>query len=60
MKYRTQELVYIAVFGTIWGVVEMTLGSYLHVLNVPQAGTVLAAVGWSWGGRLCRGGARRC
>jgi len=45
MKYRTQELVYIAVFGTIWGVVEMTLGSYLHVLNVPQAGTVLAAVG---------------
>lgn len=45
MRYRTQELVYIAVFGTIWGVVEMTLGSYLHVLNVPQSGTVLAAVG---------------
>jgi hypothetical protein len=45
MKYRTQELVYIAVFGTIWGVVEMTLGSYLHVLHVPQSGTVLAGVG---------------
>ena len=45
MRYRTQELVYIAVFGTIWGVVEMTLGSYLHVLNVPQAGTLMAAVG---------------
>lgn len=45
MRYRTQELVYIAVFGTIWGVVEMTLGSYLHVLNVPQAGTWLAALG---------------
>ncbi len=45
MKYRTQELVYIAVFGTIWGVVEMTLGSYLHVLNVPQSGTLLAGMG---------------
>ena len=45
MRYRTQELVYIAVFGTIWGVVEMTLGSYAHVLNIPQSGTFLAAVG---------------
>ena len=45
MRYRTQELVYIAVFGTIWGAVEMSIGSYLHVLNVPQAGTILAAIG---------------
>lgn len=45
MRYSTRELVYIAVFGAIWGAIEMTLGSYLHVLNVPQTGTILAAVG---------------
>lgn len=45
MRSRTQELVYIAVFGAIWGAVELSVGSYLHVWNVPQAGTVLAAIG---------------
>jgi len=45
MRYSTRELVYIAVFGAIWGAIEMTLGSYLHVLNVPQTGTILSAIG---------------
>lgn len=45
MRYSTRELVYVAVFGVVWGAVEMSLGSLLHVLNVPQAGTILAAVG---------------
>lgn len=45
MRYSTRELVYIAVFGTIWGAIEMTLGSYLHVLNAPQTGTILSAMG---------------
>lgn len=45
MKYTTRQLVYIALFGTVWGGIEMTLGSYLHVLNVPQAGTIMTAMG---------------
>jgi len=45
MRYSTRELVYMATFGAIWGAIEMTLGSYLHVLNVPQTGTILSAVG---------------
>lgn len=45
MRYSTRELVYIAIFGTVWGALEMSLGSSLHVLNVPQAGTIMAAVG---------------
>lgn len=45
MRYSTRELVYIAVFGAVWGALEMSLGSLLHVLNVPQAGTIMAAVG---------------
>lgn len=45
MRYTTRELVYIAVFGTVWGALEMTVGSYLHMLNVPQTGTILTAMG---------------
>ena len=45
MRFSTRELVYMAIFGAIWGAIEMTLGSYLHVLNVPQTGTILSAVG---------------
>jgi hypothetical protein len=45
MRYTTRELVYVAIFGTVWGALEMSLGSLLHVLNVPQTGTIMAAVG---------------
>lgn len=45
MGYTTRELVTIAIFGTVWGALEMTLGSLLHVLNVPQAGVVMTTIG---------------
>lgn len=45
MKFSTRELVLLAVFGALWGVVEIGLGSVLHALNVPMLGTVLAALG---------------
>lgn len=45
MRYSTRELVYMAIFGAIWGAMEMTVGSYMHVLNVPQTGTILSAIG---------------
>jgi ABC-type thiamin/hydroxymethylpyrimidine transport system permease subunit len=45
MKFTTRELVTLTVFGTLWGLVEMTLGSLLHALNIPLSGTVLAAAG---------------
>ena len=34
----------IAVFGTLWGFVEATLGNALHLLNLPFAGTILASI----------------
>ncbi len=40
-----RDLVYIGVFGALWGAIEMTSGSLLHVLNVPFAGVMLSAVG---------------
>jgi len=45
MKNTTRELVTLAVFGTLWGVVEISLGSVLHGINIPMTGLVLAAVG---------------
>jgi hypothetical protein len=45
MKFSTRELATIAVFGTLWGISEITLGSVLKSLNVPFSGAVLGAIG---------------
>jgi hypothetical protein len=45
MKFTTRQLVTIAVFGALWGIVEISLGSVLHAVNLPMSGTVLAAIG---------------
>lgn len=50
-RFTTRDLVYIAVFGALWGVLEMTLGSYLHVIFPPVTtplvgvGTIMTAIG---------------
>jgi hypothetical protein len=45
MKLSTRELATIAVFGTLWGLSEISLGSVLKSLNVPFSGAVLGAIG---------------
>jgi hypothetical protein len=51
MKFTVRDLVYIAIFGAIWGMLEMTLGSYLHLIIPPPAtpligvGTIMTALG---------------
>jgi len=45
MKFTTRELVTLTVFGTLWGVIEISLGSLLHALNIPLSGAILAAAG---------------
>ncbi len=45
MKLSTRELATIAVFGTLWGISEISLGSVLKSLNVPFSGAVLSAIG---------------
>ena len=42
---RIRVLVYTTVFGVLWGVVETLLGTYLHVLDIPFKGAVMAAIG---------------
>jgi nucleoside-triphosphatase THEP1 len=36
---------HVAAFGALWGVLEITLGSFLHTLRIPFAGVALASAG---------------
>lgn len=45
MTFSTKELVTMAVFGALWGVVEISLGSVLKALHLPFNGAFLAAAG---------------
>jgi hypothetical protein len=45
MKFRTRDLVTLAVFGALWGLSEISLGSVLHAINIPFTGLTLTAIG---------------
>ncbi len=45
MKLNTRELVTIAVFGTLWGLVEISLGTVLKSFRIPLSGALLSAIG---------------
>lgn len=45
MRYSTRELVSLAVFGTLWGAIEIVPGSVLHAMGLPLSGVVMAASG---------------
>ena len=45
MKFSTRELVTMAIFGALWGTVEISLGSVFHAIDLPMTGMALAIVG---------------
>lgn len=45
MKFSTRELVLMAVFGALWGLVEIALGSVLHAIDLPLTGMTLSVIG---------------
>jgi len=45
MKRSTRELATLAVFGALWGLSEISLGSVLKTLNIPLSGVMLSAIG---------------
>lgn len=45
MKFSTRELVTIAVFGALWGAVEISMGTVLKALHLPFNGAFLASIG---------------
>lgn len=42
---RIRFAVYTTVFGVLWGLAEMFLGTWLKALNMPLKGAVMAAIG---------------
>jgi hypothetical protein len=49
-SYTVRDWVYVAVFGALWGALELSLGAYLHVLFPPLANTfftglIMAGIG---------------
>jgi len=42
--FTIRDWVYIAVFGALWGTIEISLGAYLHVIFPPLADTFLVGV----------------
>ncbi len=47
MKDRIKTVLTIMIYGCIWGILEMTLGSFLHVIHLPQKGLIMGAIGCS-------------
>lgn len=45
VRWSVRDLVYIAIFGALWGGLEASLGSYLHVLKVPFTGVIMGGLG---------------
>ncbi len=45
MKWTTRDLVTMAVFGALWGALEMSLGSMLHVLHLHFIGVIMGGTG---------------
>jgi hypothetical protein len=45
MRFGVRELVYIGIFGALWGAAELSLGAALHTFNVPFTGAIMSALG---------------
>jgi hypothetical protein len=45
VKYSTRELVTLAVFGALWGLSEISLGSVFHAIDLPKTGLLLSTLG---------------
>jgi ABC-type thiamin/hydroxymethylpyrimidine transport system permease subunit len=43
-KYTVRDWVYIGLFGALWGVIELSLGTILHVLFPPMANTFFTGI----------------
>jgi len=45
VRFSTRELVTMAVFGALWGLVEISLGSVFHAIELPLTGLALSTIG---------------
>ncbi len=45
IKFTTRQLVTLAVFAALWGMVEISLGAFLHSIKLPFTGALIAGLG---------------
>ena len=45
MRLSLKELTIVAALGSLWGSSEISVGSFVHVWNVPFSGTILGGIG---------------
>lgn len=43
-SYRDKFWAFVTVFGTLWGGLELTLGTFLHTLRVPKTGFIMVSL----------------
>lgn len=43
-KYDKRDLIYAAVFGCLWGLNEITLGTFLKSFRIPFSGAILSSI----------------
>ena len=42
---QTRDVIRIAMFGALWGALEVSVGTWLHALGLPVAGLIMAPLG---------------
>lgn len=47
MIEKFKELFTVVAYGCIWGLLELTLGGYLHFIHFPQKGLVMGALAYT-------------
>lgn len=43
-KSKSRNIAFIAIFGTIWGIIEVSVGTYLHIFRFPFAGALMSSL----------------
>lgn len=44
---KTKNIITIFLFGSIWGLIEATIGGVMHIAHVPFTGTMMASIGFA-------------
>ena len=47
MIKRFKELLTVVAYGCVWGLVELTLGGYLHFIHFPQKGFIMGTLAYT-------------
>jgi hypothetical protein len=43
-KSKSRNIAFIAIFGTIWGIIEVSIGTYLHIFRFPFTGALMSSL----------------